>query len=179
MSSLHDAYRPNPEELRLGSEAYIRYLGGVSVIHNPYETPELHNLDPRHEGELLVRDGVQRMLDGIRGVISYANPPAPRGGRQGLNRLQSSSHYIRALPFMLEMADVAYAEHGDRIRDLSRALSSLRPMAMIDRDVYGKVCKGQFDHLHIDQLLDRVAPARHLREFTEMDVQYTLQAVIV
>ncbi len=161
---------PTEAEQIQASEAYIRYLLGTTMLHDPHRMRVVHNLDPTDSAgcRLILLYAETLMLNGLKGVIRFSQPASDDGTRP-LSPLEQK--FDRALPNMQATVARTYETENERLTLLNSGLDLLRPAPMTDRVIYNYICHGRLDHIRTLRLMDLLLPAS---EFTPLLSQRTL-----
>ncbi len=161
-------WTPNEEDILSGQEGYIHYLGGVAII----VAPRSRFSRSFYEGEL-DKDNIedtligaeQLMLEGLKWVIAFANPPELRTAL--VSRAQYN--FKQAQPNMRRIVASTYKERADRIDHISPAMYGLQPAPVVNSEViYKLVSRGNLGELHSIRLLDDIPPARDFKKLLEL-----------
>lgn len=152
MSEARPPYDLAPEELRLGEEAYLRYLGGVSMLHDT-STEFALDLCAADIADAYIATAEQLMYSGARRLIRTANL------RLISEAAEMEKNYATVLPRMWHIVDNTYIDLGARLAHLGEAITVLRPAAFTDEKIYHHLTHPRKDKLQTQRLMDSVSPS--------------------
>ncbi len=159
-----EEFIPNHQEACLADEAYIHYLAGIAMLHDPEDTRPVHGFSLENiktAPQPFIRQAGQLMVAGLQGVIRFANPIEQRSR---LSLLESG--YGAALPHMMASVKRVLTEQKDRLNllgsDSIPAIMLLKPAPMHDKTVYTQLCHSRLYKLFLYDLLGGVFPSEHL-----------------
>lgn len=157
MKSAVETWRPDPEDQRAGQEAYIRYLGGVALLHDP-ESELAQSIVGSHvqldtyEGmNAAVRHAETVMFHNLQDVVRMANPPDFRTPLSSAER-----RYKEALPHIHQIVDSTFQSQGGRLEVLDTALQLIRPMPLVKEAMYKHVCHPHREKIRTLRLMDDI-----------------------
>lgn len=152
-------WQPSPEEIHLGQESYIRYLGGVAILNAPHHqvSEALLASVAEEDVEAAILRAEDLLYNGLRGVIKYANSPVAR------HWAQAEHGFGAALPHMIEIVDGTYERHARRLDRINPAFNALRPAPMYDETTYHSLCHANRGRLYTERLMDGVQSAAIFR----------------
>jgi hypothetical protein len=156
-----ELYAPSPGEKIQAQEAYIRYMTGAVLLHDPDGTHSIHRRDISKEDQLeeMVAYSEHLMLMGLQDVLRLAHGPSER---QNLGDLEGK--FECALPNMQETVTRTFDLERERVDALSPALWIIRPAPMVSCSVYKVICHSRKEKLKTKRLVDdlsidsRIAP---------------------
>jgi hypothetical protein len=146
-----------------GAEGYVRYAGGVALLHDPdsdFSQSMLIGIDQTdpESSERIVIHAEDLMLSGLRTVVARANStPSDRG-------LAAFEHrYYEARSGIQSIVSEAYKD-TDRLDLLGAAVAALRPNPLRDISIYKALCHGRMHKLHTVRLMDGILPHDYYRD---------------
>ncbi len=152
-----DEWQPNAEDLRNGQEAYIRYLGGVAIINDPWSpfARGIHQRQDNPEDLLTIVNHAELLIyRGLQKVITFANPPDHRR-----NMIKTGSRFNEALPNMRKIIDTTCSDFAERLDAINPALRLAQPAPILDRYMYGHFAHCRLYKIGTRRLLGGLLPA--------------------
>ena len=159
-------YSPSDVDKFRADQAYVRYAGGVAIVHDPVMTMEMHGLSLTEDPEAILSEAVHMMVEGVLGVIRYAHPSELR------KVLIMEDRYEEALPHMIETVRRVTIEQRSRLDALSPSIAPMQPAAMTQRGIYRNLCHGRRDKVTSRKLLDGILPFPAFRELSELSIHH-------
>lgn len=154
-----ELWQPTEQDAWRGAEAYIHYIGGVILLHDP-ESEVSQGIIGQAWREAAVTDEeviVQAediMYKGLRVMISMANPPE---FRRPISRAEH--RHEQALPHIRAMVSHVCEQEARRLDSINPAIRSMRPMPLTDPATYTYICHGRRQKISTRRLLDVFMPA--------------------
>jgi hypothetical protein len=152
-------WQPNSEDVYAGQEAYIRYIGGVVLLHDP-DSDISHGiygavLRSEREGvEAVIRHAENLMYFNLQAFIACANPPDFRSPI-----VVAEHRHKEALPHIRQMIGLACMEQAVRLDSMNTAVRAIRPNPLADQALYSYLCHGRRHKLSTVRLMDGLMPA--------------------
>jgi hypothetical protein len=147
---------PSECDARSGQEAYIHYIGGLMLLHDPdSEISQAHiGLAAQDETfrEVVITTAEELMYQGLKGIILHASPPERRPVS-----LAESAHE-ETLPTIWNIVDEACTRQESRLNVISPAIAVGRPMPLIDLAIYKAICHGRRKNLQTRKLMGMFMP---------------------
>jgi hypothetical protein len=152
-----EVFVPTPSDELLAKEGYIRYLAGVSYLHAPLDTADLHGFELPTDKMQLIYKAEDLILEGLKQVITFANKP---GDRSRLVNMEES--YDQAAIHMMKTVETVFEFERDREEMLFPAVNLFRPAPMLNQQTYKYICHSRMGKLTTFKLMDGVFPAQSL-----------------
>jgi hypothetical protein len=139
-----EIWKPNEYDKILACQGYVQYATSISILNDPVEYKQLHGQEVVNEDnrERIYLHAHDMMLNGLKSVIKYANPPELRS-----KLLKMEKVFEDALPNMIDTVNDSYKNHGDRLDKINPWLRILRPLPITEKIIYGYVCHSRVEKL--------------------------------
>jgi hypothetical protein len=149
-------WTPSEDELRSGQESYIRYIGGLMLLHDPDSLMSqalMGTLPPGPESTLAVVEHAEALMyHGLKEMIVVANPPEYHPVSRAENR------HAQALPVLRDIVDATCDQHTERLEAINFAITVARPMPLARQGLYKAICHGRRDKISTSSLMDVFIP---------------------
>lgn len=153
-------YAISETDLVSGRDAYIRYLGGVAVLHNPFSGVAKSLIGDQlveksdTSREVITRHAEQMIWDGLTGLAKYANPEDRRS-----NLSTAEYCFDEVKPNILKIVDSVYSEQPERVDLIDDSFRAIRPNPLIRKVLYGYVCHSRRNKILTDRVLEGFMPS--------------------
>ncbi len=154
-----ELWTPSAEDMYGGREAYVRYIGGVILLHDPecavaqgIYGDTMRSTDAGTED--VIRQAEDIMYFSLQTIITNANVPERRKPISEAEKFHS-----HALPYIRRMVEGACEIHAERLDAINPAVRAMRPNPLADPSVYSYLCHSRRYKLSTIRLMDGLMPA--------------------
>ncbi|MGH7195830.1 MAG: hypothetical protein ACREGA_03565 [Candidatus Saccharimonadales bacterium] len=156
-----ELWQPSQEDLASGQESYVRYLGGLAILHEPKGDfaagllgVDFFEHDYEEYPEWAVAHAETLMYQGLRGVILAANPPESRSPIAQLEH-----NYAAAIPHIRQTVASICKLQPERLDQINPTIKIFRPMPAANQSIYKSICHSRLEKIQTEDLLEGFLPA--------------------
>lgn len=154
-----ELWTPSAEDMESGQDAYIRYIGGLMLLHDPENDVSQGVIgDAWREAtvtdEEVVVQAENIMYRSLRIMIFRTNPPDFRSPLSS-----AESRHDQASPHIRSIVAKVCESKAKRLDEINPAIKSMRPMPLADPAIYAYLCHGRRYKIQTRRLLDDFMPA--------------------
>lgn len=149
-----EEWRPSDVDHWVGREAYLHYLGGVVLLHDP-ESQLAQGIigevwhDSVASNEVVVAQAEDIMYHGLQTMITVANPPQFRSPIT-----MAEPRYDESMPHIRDIVVATFQDESERLEHMNPGFWMMRPMPLRSPAVYRHICHGRRQLLTTRRLLD-------------------------
>lgn len=147
-----------------GREAYITYLGGMSIVHNPDSEisasliGDFAGVERDEADDIILRLAESLIWNGLRDIIIAANPPELRSPI-----VRAEHNHDEAIINIHEIIDDVCENQAERLVIIDDSIRAIRPMPANDPNLYTQICHSRMGNIYTSRLMGGFMPSMRFR----------------